>query len=114
MKRIDYMQAQKVTASEWRLDHHTAKYAGLVHKRFPAKDFPITQDIAHRPDLIALRACGDPAAWWIIAQFNGIILPLKETTVGRVLRIPDIAAVRRYLQDSTAQQGSRVGSFVEV
>lgn len=37
---------------------------------------------------LAFRYLGDAELWWIIADFNGIVNPLKALQPGRVLIIP--------------------------
>lgn len=41
-----------------------------------------------RLDLIASVFYNEPRYWWVIAQFNNILDPFKETIAGRVLIIP--------------------------
>lgn len=41
-----------------------------------------------RLDLIASAFLGDSHLWWLIAQYNAILDPFNEVTVGRTLRIP--------------------------
>ena len=41
-----------------------------------------------RLDLIASVFYNEPRYWWVIAQYNNILDPFKETTAGKVLTIP--------------------------
>jgi hypothetical protein len=112
MKRVSLLTAQKVSATEWRLDPHNAKYVGLIHRDLPYTEMVVTQDIENRPDLVALKAYGDPSWWWIIATFNGIINPILELKVGRLLYIPSYAAIDKEFKQNGAV--NKAGQFVEV
>lgn len=114
MKRVDMMTVQRIASSgvQWRLDPHTAKYAGLIHKDIPYVEYTITQDVSGRPDLIALRVYGDPSWWWVIATFNGIINPILEMVTGRRLYIPNYAAIDKLFKDQGAVD--KAGQFLEV
>lgn len=51
-----------------------------------------------RLDLIAQAYLGDSSLWWLLAQYNMILDPYSEITVGRVLRIPSTARVKTMLK----------------
>lgn len=112
MKRIDLMKAQKVATGEWMLDPHSAQYSALNRQQFSTAPYTVVQSTAHRPDLVAMACYGKVDWWWVIAQFNGIINPLKELVVGRRLDIPNYAEVDRLFKQGKTT--SRVGQVVEV
>jgi nucleoid-associated protein YgaU len=41
-----------------------------------------------RLDLISVAFLGDSKLWWVLAQYNAILDPYNEITIGRVIRIP--------------------------
>ena len=47
-------------------------------------------------DIIAERYYNNERLWWFIAAFNGIIDPVKEMEVGKVLLIPNQHNVLNY------------------
>lgn len=46
-----------------------------------------------RLDLLAFDYYGNPALWWIIAEANDIVVPIKDVYAGLVLRVPDPSSV---------------------
>ena len=56
--------------------------------------YEVTSGTAGRIDLIADIKYADPELDWPIIVANNIIFVELEVTVGRILRIPDIAVVR--------------------
>jgi len=50
-----------------------------------------------RLDLIAQAFLGNSHLWWVIAQYNAILDPHAEISLGRVLRIPTPARVQNML-----------------
>ena len=50
-----------------------------------------------RLDLIAQSFLGDSRLWWVLAQYNALLDPYNECTIGRVLRIPTQARVQTFL-----------------
>lgn len=51
--------------------------------------YEVTQEFAHRLDLISLKYYGTAQLYWVIAFANKMIDPIAETVVGVKLRIPD-------------------------
>lgn len=51
--------------------------------------FEVTQEFAHRPDLISKKFYGTEQLYWIIAYANDMIDAFAETHTDRRLRIPD-------------------------
>lgn len=47
-----------------------------------------------RLDKIASDFFGNPRYWWIIAQINNILDPIKEITPGRIIKIPSLQRVQ--------------------
>lgn len=48
-----------------------------------------------RLDLISFIYYGTPLLWWVIAEANDIVSPLKDIYAGLVLRIPDQTVIFR-------------------
>lgn len=46
---------------------------------------------------LSVQYYGTSSLWWVIAKFNGIIYPLREITVGKVLYIPDLGSISKFL-----------------
>lgn len=46
-----------------------------------------------RLDQIAYRYYGDAELWWVVADINGILDPLADLPVGKVLRVPNYRTV---------------------
>jgi hypothetical protein len=52
--------------------------------------FTVSNSYVNRIDLIADTFYGEPRFWWIIAQYNNILDPWAEITIGRQLRLPTL------------------------
>lgn len=111
LKRIDMQKAQ-LTDVGWKLDPHSALYTALNRKSFSCATYTVTQAEAHRPDLVAIKCYGKVEWWWIIAQYNGIINPLRELMVGVTLIIPNYNEVDKMFKQGNTK--SRQGQKVEV
>jgi hypothetical protein len=59
--------------------------------------FVIDKATVGRLDLIAAATLNDSHLWWLIAQYNAILDPYAEITIGRILRIPNAARVQSLL-----------------
>jgi hypothetical protein len=59
----------------------------------------VTQEMEHRPDLVAQSAYGNPDLWWVIYEFNGIRDPLFGLRAGQILRLPELERVLGAIQD---------------
>lgn len=57
----------------------------------------IGQDLAGRPDQIALQVYGTPALEWIPVMFNRPLNPLGWPQAGSVIKLPSKSAVLREL-----------------
>lgn len=73
-------------------DGNAVRYLG---RRWPADPVPaptgdtVLVRAGDRPDLLAVRACGDPLAFWRIAEVNQILDPVSLThRVGTRLVMP--------------------------
>jgi DNA-binding beta-propeller fold protein YncE len=51
--------------------------------------FEVSREFANRPDLISLMFYGTEQLYWVIAYANSMTEPYAQTTVNKVLRIPD-------------------------
>lgn len=51
-------------------------------------------------DIIAVTYYGNERLWWFIAAFNNIIDPVKDMYVGKVLKIPNILFLQKFLTRS--------------
>jgi hypothetical protein len=56
--------------------------------------YSIEKKYEGRPDLLGFLFYGDPALWWVVAQYNGIVDPIGELIEGKVLFVPLIERVR--------------------
>ena len=63
--------------------------------------YVIEETYSGRPDLLGQLFYGDPLLWWVVAQYNGIIDPLEELVVGKLLYVPIIERVRSDLFKAT-------------
>ena len=54
-----------------------------------------------RPDLIAQAMLGDSKLWWLLLQYNSVLDPFAEVSIGRVLKIPDASRVQLMLNGKT-------------
>lgn len=54
------------------------------------RTFVVDLQTRGRLDNIAHVYLGDSRLWWFIAQYNGILDPWAETSIGRVLYIPTV------------------------
>ena len=52
--------------------------------------FEVTAEFEHRPDLIAHEIYGNEQLYWVIAFDNKMKDPFAQTTIGKILRIPDL------------------------
>ena len=53
----------------------------------------VTSGEEGRLDLIAFQYYNNPAFWWVIAEANDIVFPMRDVFAGLVLRIPSINTV---------------------
>lgn len=69
------------------------------------------------PDGIAYRAYGNSNWWWVICDFNGIVDPFNDMTIGQVIKIPSLLEVTLFLQ-KIATVGSKrtnnIGKYVSI
>jgi hypothetical protein len=59
--------------------------------------FTVDKRSEGRLDLIAHAFLGNSHLWWVIAQYNAILDPQAEISVGRVLRIPQQSRIQNIL-----------------
>lgn len=112
MNRVDYLSAQLVTTTAWRLDPHTSAYKNLGKQIFTTTTYTVTHEQEHRPDLVALTVYGDPSLWWVLAQYNGLINSLAETLMGLVLKVPDRTEIDAFFNQTQLQ--SRTGNILVI
>lgn len=60
----------------------------------------VTARYRYRPDLLAYDVYGDVSLFWVIAVRNGILFPLRDMEVGKVLFAPAQEDVMAGLQSS--------------
>lgn len=60
----------------------------------------VTARYAKRPDLIASDVYGDVTLYWVIAIRNGLMLPILDLEVGRMIIVPAMEDVMAGLQAS--------------
>lgn len=70
----------------------------------------VVKDEEFNLPLISWREFGVKDAWWLIAQFNGIIDPMSEITIGKELRIPTIDSIESSLEENKASEQESGGS----
>lgn len=58
--------------------------------------FRIPQAMQYRPDLISIKFYGNFHMGWLIALHNDFMDPIREFTIGRLIRIPDLDSYFRY------------------
>lgn len=46
-----------------------------------------------RLDLIAFQYYNNPAFWWVIAEANDLVFPMRDVFAGLVLRIPSLNTI---------------------
>jgi hypothetical protein len=69
-----------------------------VFKASPTdRSYVVEAKFAGRLDLIAASFLNNSRLWWFIAQYNAVLDPYNEITVGRVLWIPTIDRVQTML-----------------
>jgi len=56
--------------------------------------YTIQSEDQGRPDRISQKVYGTSDYDWLILYYNGILDPFKELVVGKVIRIPDLSAVK--------------------
>lgn len=109
-------QTVAFNGSTYQLDYTQSAYLRLHLRSVRSEGFTVTQAMAHRPDLVAVEAYGEPENWWVIAFYNGIVNPQRELEAGRYLDIPDKGDVENILQNVVAsiRPASRIGNKVQV
>jgi hypothetical protein len=60
----------------------------------------VDHSIEYRLDLIAHIYLGNSKLWWLIAQYNAILDPYGEVTVGKIVRIPSLTRLQNLLSGS--------------
>lgn len=66
----------------WRVPNIRATKPESIHR--------VSPDEKCRPDLIAFHVYGNPSLFWAIAIRNGILLPIRDITIGQVLVCPHL------------------------
>lgn len=61
------------------------------------RTYVVEQKFAGRLDLIAASYLNNSRFWWFLAQYNAILDPYNEITVGRVLYIPTTDRVQKLM-----------------
>lgn len=57
---------------------------------------------------ISVKFYGTSSLWWVIARYNGIMYPLKEIEAGITLKIPEMSAITKAINN--AQNKTSTGS----
>ena len=60
----------------------------------------IDHTIEYRLDLIAHIYLGNSKLWWLLAQYNAILDPYHEVTIGKIIRIPSLSRLPNLLSGS--------------
>lgn len=71
------------------------------------REMLLTEKYKYSPDLIAVDEYGDPDLAWVILRYNGIVNaldPKRGVVPGRILRIPPLQEVKRWLQAVNVNQ----------
>lgn len=82
------------------LDYMAASYLNLSDSITKYSTHVISQAFEGRPDLISYKLYGTVDLWWVICQFNGVVNPLTDLEVGKLLKAPDYSQVMHFLQTS--------------
>ena len=86
-KALDFLQAEYLNL---RLSLPAVRQMVVV-EGFEANLFSISHDVY-----------GDIGLWWLLAQFNNIIDPITDVTVGMVLYLPDVSDIENFLQNTSS------------
>lgn len=92
---------------------NTGKGLGWWEKREVAPDisdllYVLEERYVGRPDLLAYAFYHDTKLWWVIPQFNHILDPVHELTLGKLLIIPSMDKI-----NSTYFADNKVGGINE-
>lgn len=94
------------------LDPLSADYAlmfnELSNNNLPYTNFKITAATQSRLDLVDFVNNGKVSLWWLIGYTNGIINPLYDIDVDKLLQIPNSSALAGSLQASVSTTMSSV------
>lgn len=77
------------------LDHNLTK---LTVSREPSY-YRLSSIDRKRPDIISYKNYGIVGYWWVICVVNGIEDPFFETTIGRVVAIPNVLDVYTFYKN---------------
>jgi len=108
---VDYQVSRGSPAREQVLDFLAATYTTLRESISSAALHKVRETEVGQPDQISYIYYGQEQLWWIITLYNGLVDPISELTVGRVLHIPDLSEVNRLLTKSSAA-AARVSATV--
>lgn len=70
------------------LDHLNASYNTAFNKNLIFNEFVVDASTEGRLDLIAWNSFGSTDLWWFIGYMNGVVNPIFDLPVGKVLKIP--------------------------
>jgi nucleoid-associated protein YgaU len=87
---VNVQNSRYVSGGETEVNSTRLEWWERIQFEVDPSDMRYTVDIKTegRLDLIAAAFLGDSHLWWLIAQYNAILDPFSEITIGRVLRIP--------------------------
>ena len=57
----------------------------------------VDHTLEYRLDLIAHIYLGNSKLWWLIAQYNAILDPFSEITIGAIIRVPSLTRLPNLL-----------------
>jgi len=91
MNRTRFYKKEVVSGVE-ELDFLNSSLSRLVMKRRPSY-YRLNSIDRKRPDIISEKNYGTVYFWWVIMVASGIQDPFFETTIGRIVSVPNILDV---------------------
>ncbi len=108
-------QPNKARPQELLPDWLRSSYINLANLPIRFQLHTVTETDVGMPDYAAFMYYGDEYWYWLIADFNGIINPITDYTVGSVIKIPDLNQCLLYMQTAPgAARESKIGEFVQI
>lgn len=94
LKERKYLYEEVEVNGDLELDWATRNITGMDIETL--QTFRIPQAMTYRPDLISLKFYGNFHMGWLIALHNDFLDPIRDFTIGRLIKIPDLDSYFRY------------------
>ena len=98
LNRASYL---KLSPDPKRFNYLSAKYKNMRFLVRASQTYLVTSKDMANSFGIAFTIYGDRDYWWIVCTYNGIIDPITGFIPGRILQLPSLSDVNKFLNNQT-------------